>query len=100
MRVLVVDDEMSSLLTLESFLSDCGYEVATATNGREAFEMIQVGDYRLVISDWEMPDMDGLDLCRKIRERQFGSYVYFILLTSRHTEADLVDGIVALARER
>jgi len=93
MRVLVADDDLSSLLTLEAFLSELEYDVATATNGREAFEAIQEDDYRLVISDWEMPDMNGLDLCQKVRERQFGSYVYFILLTNRGADADLVNGL-------
>ena len=95
MRVLIADDDLSTLVTLEAFLESFGYEVATATNGREAFEMIQAGDYRLVISDWEMPDMDGIDLCRKVRQRQLGSYVYFILLTGRRMDADLVDGLNA-----
>ena len=72
MRVLVADDDLSSLLTLETFLEDLGYDVATANNGREAFELIQKGDYRLVISDWEMPYLNGLDLCRMVRQRQLG----------------------------
>lgn len=95
MRVLVADDDLSSLLTLESFLSDLGYDVATANNGREAFEAIQQGDHRLVISDWEMPYINGLDLCHMVRRRQFGSYVYFILLTGRDAPADLVNGLQA-----
>ena len=95
MRVLVVDDDPSSLVTLEAFLLSSGYEVTTANNGTEAFELIQAGDFRLVISDWEMPEVDGLELCRKIRERQFGAYVYFILLTGRQNESDLVQGLDA-----
>jgi putative two-component system response regulator len=94
-RVLVVDDDVSSLATLEGFLADLGYDVATATNGREAFELIQVGDYRLVISDWEMPDVNGLELCQFVRRRQLGPYVYFILLTCRRTQEDLVLGLNA-----
>lgn len=90
MRVLVVDDDQTSLILLEEFLRGCGYEVATATNGREAFEMVQKGDYRLVISDWEMPELDGIELCKMIRERSLASYVYFILLTSRDCDRDLV----------
>jgi putative two-component system response regulator len=94
-HVLVVDDDRSSLITLEGFLSDLGYEVATATNGRDAFERIQVGDYRLVISDWEMPGITGLELCQYVRRRQLGPYVYFILLTCRKTHEDLVLGLKA-----
>lgn len=95
MRVLIVDDDISSLTTLEACLEAFGYDVATATDGSEAFDMIQAEDFRLVISDWEMPEMNGPDLCRRVRERQLGSYVYFILLTSREKEADLVAGMDA-----
>lgn len=95
MRVLVADDDTSSLVMLQAFLESYGYEVATATNGREAFEMIQANDYRLVISDWEMPEVNGLELCRLVRERQLGSYVYFILLTGRQQETDLIEGLDA-----
>ena len=95
MRVLVVDDDVSSLITLEGFLTELGYQVATATNGRAAFEQIQAGDYRLVISDWEMPEFNGPELCRMIRQRPFGSYVYVILLTVREAKEDLVRGLNA-----
>lgn len=95
MRVLVVDDDPTGLIALQAFLSSYGYEVATATNGQEAFEMIQAGDYRLVISDWEMPELNGIDLCRMVRKRQLASYVYFILLTGRQAEEDLVQGLEA-----
>jgi putative two-component system response regulator len=94
-RVLVVDDDVSSLITLDGFLTELGYEVATSTNGREAFELIQAGDYRIVISDWEMPDVNGLELCQSVRRRRFGSYVYFILLTCRTAQEDLVLGLNA-----
>ena len=95
MRVLIVDDDLSSITTLEAFLTAYGYEVATAEDGRQAFDMIQEGDYRVVISDWEMPEINGLELCRRVRERQLGSYVYFILLTNREKESDLVAGLDA-----
>lgn len=95
MRVLIVDDDLSTIATLEAFLNAYGYEVAWATDGIEAFDLIQEGDYRIVISDWEMPGIDGPELCKRVRERQLGSYVYFILLTSREKETDLVSGLEA-----
>ena len=66
-----------------------------AGDGQEAFDLIQQEDFRLVLSDWEMPRMDGLELCRQIRKRQLASYVYVILLTSREKNADLVAGLKA-----
>ncbi len=95
MRVLVVDDDLTSRTILDEFLSSFGYDVATASDGCEAFQMIQQSDYRLVVSDWEMPEIDGLELCRMVRDRDLASYVYFILLTSRHSNKDLVQALDA-----
>ena len=95
MRVLIADDDPSSLATLEAFLSAYGYDVTCAQNGADAFELIQKNDHRLVISDWEMPELNGPDLCKQVRERKLGAYVYFILLTSRESGSDLVAGLAA-----
>jgi len=95
MRILIADDDPSSLATLEAFLSAYGYDVTCTQNGAHAFELIQQEDHRLVISDWEMPEMSGLDLCLHVRERQLAAYVYFILLTSRELGGDLVSGLAA-----
>lgn len=94
-RVLVVDDDCATLVALEAYVSELGYEVATATDGLQALELIQSRDFRIVISDWEMPGMDGIELCRRIRERHLGGYVYFILLTGREQEDDLLRGLQA-----
>lgn len=94
-KVLIVEDDHASLVLLEAFVTELGYDVATAMDGEEAFELVQAGDFRIVISDWEMPRLDGVELCRRIRKRQFGSYVYFILLTGREREDDLVEGLKA-----
>lgn len=66
MRVLVVEDDSVTAETLAHCLETLGYEVTIATDGREAFEMIRTGLYRLVVSDWEMPHMSGVELCRRI----------------------------------
>ena len=82
MRILLVEDEDVAATMLANFLGDLGYEVTHARNGREAFKLVRTGAYRLVISDWEMPEMTGIELCRRIRQRHFGGYIYMILLTS------------------
>ncbi len=92
MRLVIVDDDPSVLIVLQAYLESLGYEVAAATDGAEAFELVKHGDYRVVISDWEMPNMNGIELCRKIRERS-GEYVYFMLLTSREGKDALIDGL-------
>jgi putative two-component system response regulator len=80
---------------LQFSLEELGYEATAVRNGLEAIECVRTGLYQLVVSDWEMPEMTGIDLCRSIRERQMGSYVYIILLTSRSGTANVVEGFDA-----
>lgn len=95
MRVLVAEDDITSATLLQGFLANLGYEVAVAYDGRQAYEMLCKQDYRMIISDWQMPEMDGLELCRKIRERNLGAYVYIILLTCRGGSDNLIEGLKA-----
>ncbi len=95
MNILVVDDDVSITLTLAGFLGAQGHTVATASNGREAFERMQRGDYRVVITDKEMPDVDGLELCQRIRAQHHGAYVYVILLTSHDAHNELIQALDA-----
>jgi putative two-component system response regulator len=94
-QVLVVDDDPVCAEMLEGFLAGLGYQVATASNGKEAFDLVQRGDYRIVFSDWQMPEMSGLELCRRIRSRHLSAYVYFILITARSGQKNLVQGLSA-----
>lgn len=93
MRILVVDDDLSTTMTLAAFVSSLGHEVETASNGIEAFELAKRGDHQVVITDQEMPESDGFELCRKIRERHLGSYVYIIMLTAHDRHEDLIQGL-------
>jgi putative two-component system response regulator len=95
MRIIVVDDDPSVVIALEGCLQALGYEVAVAHNGGEAIDLLRGGDYRIVITDWEMPEVNGLELCRWIRERKLGSYVYILLLTCRDKRSDLIEGLSA-----
>ncbi len=69
-----------------------GYEVEMAANGREALAKLEDGDFPLMITDWEMPEMDGVALCRALRSKEKG-YTYIILLTSRDAIEHLVAGL-------
>jgi len=83
MRILIADDERSSRLILSTTLKDLGYDVWSASDGREALDLLRQSNApRLAIVDWVMPRLDGLDLCRQIR-RSHDTYVYMILLTAR-----------------
>src|SRR5262245_23223597 len=95
MHVLAVDDDSTSLDILAEHLTHFGYQVSTASNGREAFDLIRTGRFRLVISDWQMPEMNGLELCREVRRRGAYGYVYFILLTSHSGLENVVAGFKA-----
>lgn len=95
MRVLVVEDDALTAEMLEHALAEFGYEVAIARDGAEAFALIRTGRYRLVVSDWEMPEMTGVELCRQIRQRRSSGYVYVILLTSRRGTQNVIEGLNA-----
>ncbi len=84
-RVLVVDDEPSTRKVLHGLLSQAGYEVSCASNGLEAVRILNNVGPHIVITDWEMPVMDGLQLCREIRHSDTVGFVYAIILTS-HTD--------------
>jgi putative two-component system response regulator len=95
MRILIVDDDDLALDLLQHTLTRAGYDVATATNGRAALEILRAGGPRLVISDWEMPEMTGIELCESIRHGDFDGYIYVILLTSRSASEEIVVGMNA-----
>lgn len=95
MRVLIVDDDEIAIELLRTTLESAGYEVVSASNGEEALELLRSESFRIVVSDWEMPGMSGIELCRQIRERRSSQYVYIILVTSRTGTADVVKGLNA-----
>ena len=94
-NILLVDDNPVSLKLIEKILKKAGHEVTTATNGRQALELFNEKFFPIVLTDWMMPEMDGLDLCRAIRSRSQESYVFIILLTARDSKDDIVAGLQA-----
>lgn len=82
MKVLTVEDDAIARVVLESTLRSLGHEPVSTENGKVAWQLIQELPVRVVVSDWLMPGLDGLELCRRIRERKNQEYVYFILLTN------------------
>ena len=95
MHVLVAEDEPITAEFLRASLRDFGYEVTIARNGSEALQFVRSGRFRLVVSDWSMPEMSGIELCRRIRSRHASSYVYIVLLTSRSGTESIVEGLNA-----
>jgi putative two-component system response regulator len=95
MQVLIVDDDAISLELLGNVLEKAGYQTIAAHDGEEALAKLHEDRVRLVISDWDMPRMNGLDLCRAVRAEDLGGYTYFILLTGRNSSAEIVEGLSA-----
>jgi diguanylate cyclase (GGDEF)-like protein len=100
MRILIADDDGISRAMMGMMLRQMGYEVVSAVNGRDALEKLLDADGpRLALLDWMMPEMDGPEVCRKIRAANGQLYVYLILLTSKDTPEALVEGLDAGADE-
>jgi diguanylate cyclase (GGDEF)-like protein len=96
MKILVADDDDVSRRVLEAMLVKWGYEVVTASDGAEAWEVLQDSDApQLAILDWVMPNMDGPDVCKEVRAHPEIPYVYILLLTGRNLERDLIEGLEA-----
>jgi DNA-binding response OmpR family regulator len=100
MKVLIAEDEIVSRRLLESALPRWGYEVITATDGEEAWALLQEHDApTIMVLDWLMPRVDGVEICRRIRAHPRLSSVYIILLTSRAAVEDVVQGLEAGAND-
>ena len=95
MKVLIAEDDPVSRRLLQSYLQKWGHEVVAAVNGAEAWKVFQDDAFPLVVSDWMMPEMDGLQLVKHIRSHPRPSYTYIILVTERSQKEDVVTGIEA-----
>ena len=92
-RILVVDDSRAQRRILTSSLSRQGYEVTEAGTGVEALDICKQEHFDLILSDWMMPGMDGLELCAAFRKLPLAGYVYFILLTSKTDKGAVAQGL-------
>lgn len=96
MRVLIADDDALSRRILEDALAGWGYEVTVTKNGEEAWNVLQQNEPpQLVILDWMMPVLDGVDICKMLRLQSKPRYTYVVLLTARNRPEDIVRGLEA-----
>jgi len=95
MKVLIVDDELVSRKKMDKLIQSLGHETVVAKDGIEGWEIWKNERNRMVITDWIMPRMNGLDLCRKIREAEGSQYIYLIMVTSKNDVNDIVTGMNA-----
>lgn len=97
--ILLVEDERITRIVIEKLLIKSGYEVTSVCDGSEAWELLKEKFFPIILTDWMMPVMDGLELCRKIRMASFPGYVFVILLTAMDTKSDVIKGLEAGADE-
>jgi len=95
MKILIAEDDKDSRELLSWLLQKLGYQVVATENGAEAWEAYRRGRFRLVISDLLMPDIDGLELVRRIRAQKQAKYTYIILVTALIGKKDYLEGMEA-----
>jgi len=100
MKILIAEDDEVSRRILQLTLAAAGHEVITTQNGAAAWAILEKDDSpALAILDWMMPDMDGLEVCRLVRQQLTVTPVYIILLTAKANKADIVQGLEAGAND-
>ncbi len=95
MKILIVEDDVISAKKLEYLIKSLGYETLVAKDGDEGYELWKKEKPRIVITDWVMPKLDGLELCQKIRKSGLSQYTYLIIVTSKNNKEDIVVGMNA-----
>ncbi|MEI7843691.1 MAG: HDOD domain-containing protein, partial [Gallionellaceae bacterium] len=95
MRVLVVDDDRPTRMLLEAMLKAAGHHVAVAASGIEALQKLKIERPQLILTDWVMPEMDGIELCREVRARSEYKNAYVIVITAHEEPGKLVEAFEA-----
>src|SRR5689334_6434309 len=96
MRVLLAEDDALTRLVLETELRGWGYDVTSVADGLAAWKLLEeVPTPLLLLLDWTMPGMDGLQICRNLRERSAEPYVYTLLVTAHSNHEDVIRGLEA-----
>ena len=98
-RILLAEDEPVQSLLFHHTLEQQGYEVYTVSSGGEALDRVLCGGTDILITDWDMPGLDGAELCRRIREAQLPEYLYILMVTSHSSVSDMVYALNAGAND-
>jgi len=94
-KILVVDDKATSRKTLEIYAKKLGHEVVTAVDGQEAWNIWNTERPRMVVTDWIMPNMNGLELCSAIRQNEDEDYTYIVMVTAQNEIEEVIKGMKA-----
>lgn len=92
-KILIVEDEKDTRFILNKLLTKNDYEVETTSNGKEALELIKTFVPKVVLADWTMPIMDGIELCNHIKSDEGTKLIYYIILTARSSLNDKIRGL-------
>jgi two-component system, cell cycle response regulator len=93
--ILLVEDEPTTRLMMSRQLTRAGYKVEVVSNGIQALEMLEKHFFPILLTDWDMPEMNGVALCRAVRKMPLEGYIYTILLTGREGKANIIEGLAA-----
>jgi two-component system cell cycle response regulator len=93
--ILLAEDDPVTRMLMTRFLKNAGYEVDAVANGSEALDRMTRRYYPMLVTDWEMPEMDGIALCKAVRNMQLDGYVYALLLTARDAKEHIITGLEA-----
>jgi two-component system, cell cycle response regulator len=93
--ILLAEDDPVTRMLMTRFLKNAGYEVDAVANGSEALDKMTQRYYPMLVTDWEMPEMDGIALCKAVRNMQLDGYVYALLLTARDAKEHIIAGLEA-----
>src|SRR5580704_17577466 len=100
MRILIADDDDVSRLELKALLTRHGHEVVAVADGTEAWDVLRGNDPpRVAVLDWQMTAMDGVEVCRRVRESRLARSVYLILLTAHGDKEHILAGLEAGAND-
>jgi diguanylate cyclase (GGDEF)-like protein len=95
LKVLVADDDPGTRELLRRILTECSFEVVSVENGQQAWETYHARRPSIVITDWEMPGLNGIELCSRIRQHDTSGYTYIVFLTSHSGRDHLIEGLSA-----
>jgi DNA-binding response OmpR family regulator len=100
LKLLIADDSLTQRVMLQAIVGKWGFTPVMAENGQQALDVLSSDDCpQLLLLDWEMPGVDGLQVCESVREREDGDQFYILLLTGRTETGDIIKGLEAGAND-
>ena len=93
MKILVVEDNLVSRVVITKVLSKFDYDIFEAGDGKSALKILNENEINTVLTDWMMPEMNGLELCRAIRNKKYNNYIYIIIVSAKGQKKDVINAL-------